>query len=91
VAQALAALLGVVSQAPVADAVAEWAREHEGLRIALCGHVGDYDMPGWECEPWKRKRLTYGSAETTGKEAIWFSPSCLGRRQGDLFAEEQRT
>jgi hypothetical protein len=76
---------------PVADAVAAWAREHPELRVALCGHVDDYDMPGWICEPWKRKRLTYSGGDTTDKEAIWFSPACLpvdGERgkQAALFA-----
>ncbi|MGB0956607.1 MAG: DNA adenine methylase [Panacagrimonas sp.] len=70
---------------PVADAVEAWARDNGDLRVAICGHVGDYDLPGWECEPWKRKRLTYGSAKTTDQEAIWFSPACLGRSQVDLF------
>lgn len=61
----------------VADAVAEWAAEHAHLRIALCGHVGDYDLPGWDAVAWKRDRLTYGSAKTTDAECIWYSPACL--------------
>jgi hypothetical protein len=69
----------------VADAVADWARQHDDIRIALCGHIGDYDLSGWKCEPWKRRGLTYGGDKTTGKEAIWFSPACLDRRQGSLF------
>jgi hypothetical protein len=72
--------------APVADAVAEWARDNGGLRIALCGHLGDYELPGWDIQPWKRKRLTYSGGQTTDKEAIWFSPACFSTRQGDLFA-----
>ena len=61
---------------PVADAVCEWAREHAGIRIALCGHVGDYDLPGWEVLQWSRDRLTYGGSGTKDLEAIWFSPAC---------------
>lgn len=63
--------------APVADAVCEWAREHAHLRIALCGHAGDYDLPGWDVVAWDRGRLTYGSDKTTGSEAVWYSPACL--------------
>lgn len=64
----------------VAVAVAEWAAEHAHLRIALCGHVGDYDLPGWDAVPWKRARLTYGSDATTDAECIWYSPACLSVR-----------
>lgn len=71
--------------APVADAVCEWAREHKDLRIALCGHRGDYQLPGWDKMEWSRGRLTYGGKETTDAECIWFSPACLGARQADLF------
>lgn len=63
-------------QAPVADAVAAWAREHGHLRIALCGHRGDYDLPGWEVWEWSRGKHTYGGSGTTDSEAIWFSPAC---------------
>lgn len=61
---------------PVAASVAEWCREHPHLRIALCGHRGDYDLPGWDVVEWKRPRLTYGGSGTTAEEAIWFSPAC---------------
>ena len=64
------------SATPVADAVADWAREHGHLRIALCGHRGDYDMPGWSVDEWKRKRHTYSGTGTTDQEAIWYSPAC---------------
>lgn len=73
---------------PVADDVADWARDNAGIRVALCGHRGDYDLPGWEVLEWDRGRLTYGGNETTDEEAIWFSPSCLkGSRQMGLFGE----
>ena len=32
----------------VADAVEAWARANEHLRIALCGHQGDYALDGWD-------------------------------------------
>lgn len=34
------------NKTPVADEVAAWALENQHLRVALCGHVGDYDLPG---------------------------------------------
>ena len=71
---------------PVADAVEEWARANSKLRIALCGHVGDYNLPGWDAEPWSRGRLTYGGDKTTDLECIWYSPGCLPKQQADLFA-----
>ena len=71
---------------PVADAVAEWARDHSRLRIALCGHIGDYDLPGWDAVEWSRGRLTYGGSQTTDKECVWYSPGCLSTEQSDLFA-----
>ena len=70
---------------PVADDVAAWAKENAELRIALCGHRGDYDLPGWTKKEWSRGRLTYGGKETTDAECIWFSPACLCERQVALF------
>ena len=66
--------------APTAATVSEWAREHEDMRVAICGHLGDYDLPGWEVFGWSRGKLTYGSSKTTEQEAIWFSPGCLSPR-----------
>lgn len=72
---------------PVADAVADWARDNAHLRIALCGHVGDYDLPGWEAVQWDRGRLTYGGNKTTDQECVWYSPACLKPAvdQPDMF------
>jgi DNA adenine methylase len=71
---------------PAAEAVEAWCRENGAMRIALCGHVDDYDLPGWHVERWTRRRLTYAGSDTTDKEAIWFSPSCLPRTgQRSLF------
>jgi len=70
---------------PVALDVCEWAREHAHLRVALCGHIGDYDLPGWEQFLWSRDSNTYGSDKTKDAECIWFSPACLPpTRQGVL-------
>lgn len=61
------------------------------FRIALCGYEGEHDMPSsWECVPWKAKG-GYGSQRKDGtndnakRERIWFSPHCLGGKQGTLF------
>lgn len=64
------------AQQPVALDVARWCAEHADVRIALCGHVDDYELPGWRVVPWDRGRLTYGGGKTTAREAIWFSPAC---------------
>ncbi|HSN20085.1 MAG TPA: DNA adenine methylase [Usitatibacter sp.] len=72
----------------VATDVEAWARENAHLRVALCGHAGDYDLPGWELMPWSRPHATYSGTGTKGAEAIWFSPACLrpGKRgQLDLL------
>lgn len=65
-------------QEPVALDVARWCAERPDVRIALCGHVGDYDaiLPAWQVFPWDRGRRTYGGKATTDKEAICFSPAC---------------
>ncbi len=66
--------------AAVADEVEAWAQANGTLRVAVCGHLGDYpslDAAGYLTVPWTRKRLTYSGGETTDKEAIWFSPACL--------------
>ena len=78
-------LYGVAT--PVAADVEVWCREHAHLRIALCGHVGDYDLPGWDAVSWSRWRPTYGGGKTTDQECIWYSPACAPKRQVDLFAE----
>ena len=61
---------------PVSKHVGEWAREHPNLRIALCAHVGDYDLPGWEILQWSRGKPTYGGSKTTVLECVYFSPGC---------------
>jgi hypothetical protein len=71
---------------PVAEECEEWARLNQRLRIALCGHVGDYDLPGWDAWQWSRGSPTFGSTKTKHWECIWFSPACLPRAMADLFA-----
>jgi DNA adenine methylase len=61
----------------VADAVEAWARENQHLRIALCGHRGDYALGGWDAVEWSRGRLTYSGGQTTDSECVWYSPACL--------------
>jgi len=74
---------------PVADAVAAWARDNAHLRIAICGHVGDYDLPAWTPVQWSRGKLTYGGSKTTDDECIWYSPACHNpeAKQRSLFDE----
>ena len=77
----------------VAHKVREWALangDNPDLRIALCGYEGEHEMPGWDCVAWKA-RGGYGSQsdgrgrENANRERIWFSPHCLGSRQGRIF------
>ena len=68
----------------ISAAVREWALEHgqnPQLRIALCGHEGEHEMPRWSCESWHAKG-GYQGKET--RERIWFSPACL-QPQRELF------
>jgi DNA adenine methylase len=78
---------GLYRVSPVAQDVASWCEENAGLRIALCGHRGDYQLDGWTVVEWERKRLTYSGGKTKAEEAIWFSPACLNpaREQLDLL------
>ena len=71
---------------PVADEVEAWARDNAHLRIALCGHKGDYDLQGWTPVEWSRGRLTYSGKKTTDQECIWYSPPCRKpEATADLF------
>ena len=78
---------GAEAKEPCAAQVAAWAIEYQHLRVVLCGHRGDYDMPGWSTLDWSRGRLTYGGAKTTDAECLWFSPACEPAHvaQGSLF------
>jgi DNA adenine methylase len=78
----------------VAPDVAAWARENGSdplLRIALCGHDGEHDLPGWSVHHWKA-RGGYGNAggedaeDNRHRETVWFSPHCLAARQSHLFS-----
>lgn len=61
----------------IAAEVEAWAYDHGDIRVAICGHVGDYDLPGWDTYEWSRGKLTYSSNKTTESECIWFSPACM--------------
>jgi len=70
----------------VAADAAAWARDagqRGDMRIALCGHAGEHDMPGWAEVPWTA-RGGYGNqggddeADNRHREVIWFSPACQG-------------
>jgi hypothetical protein len=79
---------GLYHAEPVAKAMEAWCRDNAKLRIALCGHRGDYDLPGWEAFEWSRKRNTYNGTGTKDSECIWFSPACLKvttMKQLDIF------
>ena len=78
----------------VAHAVREYAIENGDnplMRIALCGYEGEHVMPSsWECVPWKAKGGYGGQSKdhdnpNAKRERIWFSPHCLGGKQGSLF------
>ncbi len=87
--RAYESLYAKAGAASVADAVADWARENPDIRVALCGHIGDYELPGWTTLEWEREGNTYGGSSTKDAECIWFSPACLAEeqpRQGSLFA-----
>lgn len=76
---------------PVARQIESWCRDNQQLRIALCGHVGDYDLQGWTEYRWERSRNTYSGSGTKDKEVIMFSPACLpieekASAQRSLFA-----
>jgi hypothetical protein len=61
----------------VAAEAEAWARENAGLRVVLCGHRGDYELPGWTVHEWDRGRMTYAGSKTTAEECLWLSPACL--------------
>ena len=78
----------------VAHDVREWAIENGDnpmMRIALCGYEGEHDMPAsWECVAWKAAGGYGGQSQdhdnpNAKRERIWFSPHCLGGKQGSLF------
>ena len=80
----------------ISAAVRRWAVENGGnplLQIALCGYEEEHgaEMPDdWDCIAWKAPG-GYGSQagsrgnENGKRERIWFSPHCLGSRQGRIF------
>lgn len=79
---------GLYRAESVAQAVAAWCQAHGHLRVALCGHVGDYDLPGWDVQRWDRGRFTYGGHQTTAQECVWYSPGCQ-TPQPPLFRSDE--
>ena len=66
---------------PVAFDVAEWAAKNAGMRVAVCGHVGNYDTilratDGWRVVRWSRGKFTYSGSKTTDAEVVYLSPAC---------------
>ena len=64
------------------QAVLNWCLENggnRGLRIALCGYDGEYDLPGWTVTDGAATNGGYGNAagnKNKDRETIWFSPHC---------------
>lgn len=81
--------------ASVSEEVRAWSLEagkNPLMRIALCGYIGEHDMPAdWECVAWKASggyAAAAGNHENSKKERIWFSPGCL-KLEGDLFQRQR--
>lgn len=67
----------------VAHDVRRWAIENgEQMKIALCGYVGEHEMPSdWSEFSWKAS-VGYSNKQSPNsdnvhKERIWFSPRCV--------------
>lgn len=65
----------------VAGDVEEWCRERtdSDLRMVLCGHEGDYILPGWKTEVLSRGARTFNN-KSKHEDVFWFSPGCLNVR-----------
>jgi hypothetical protein len=82
---------GAEDSRTVAHDVAAWCRangDNPLMRIALCGYVGEHDLPGWTVFRWKTAG-GYASQNNRGndngaREIIHFSPHCLDRSP-DMF------
>ena len=81
------------ASSPVADAAAQWCAENANLKIALCGHAGDYDLPGWDAVEWSRGRLTYAGSKTTDKRMhlVFSDFGVHPRKQETLFSRFAET
>ena len=63
-------------------------------RIALCGYDDDAELvdAGWEQTSWVasggmgNQGKTRADEENRHRERIWYSPSCLGAKQAEMFA-----
>jgi len=76
------------SEPDTARKVEQWCRENgtdSRLRIVLCGHSGDYDLPGWRILNWGGSR-GHGRGRRGENECLWLSPHCLTvSKQPSLF------
>lgn len=67
----------------VAHDVRRWAIENgEQMKIALCGYVGEHEIPNdWSEFSWKAiagySTKNSAGVENASKERIWFSPRCV--------------
>lgn len=82
----------------LSTSVRNWAVERgedPRLRIALCGYVGEHELPAsWECFRWKTSGGYGGQGQGRGREnrrreCIWFSPHCLKPTLGLFGAEDE--
>ena len=79
----------------LSGAIQAWCKKWQDdprMRIALCGYDGEYDLPEWDCKPWKASGGYANESKkhdnpNAKKERIWFSPHCLAAKQKTLFSE----
>lgn len=90
-----AACYGANDDRDLSAEVREWAIEwgsHSLMRIALCGHEGEHDMPdGWTVHAWRGPR-GFACADNPNRcrERVWFSPHCLPEsKQRSLLADAE--
>lgn len=68
--------LYVCDSMTVGDEAVAWAKikaQDSTYRIAICGLVGEYDLPNWSVTAWNAG----GGTKNAARERIWFSPGCL--------------
>ena len=65
--------------------ILDWCRRYEGdsrIKIALCGYMDDFAMPGWTPYRWTAgsswlSRSDTRNSENRKNEVVYFSPSCV--------------
>ena len=84
----------------IAHDVRQWCIENGDnplLRIVLCGHDGEHDMPqSWQCVQGYATNGGYGGQKRDGsnqnhkRERMWLSPACIKERTlFDMLAEQE--